>query len=338
MSSDVTTDGVRGARPGRDAPAGADPADRRAPRRRRRGRGEERMVPEAEFQSYYGKPILNTPVWKTPDIPGYLFLGGLAGGSSLLAAGAHATGRTALATRSKVAATAAIAASAAALVHDLGRPSRFLNMLRTFKPTSPMSMGSWLLAAYGPAAGVSALSDLSKRAPRLGTVATASAAAMAPGVAAYTGALLADTAVPAWHDAYRELPFVFVGSAATAAGGLGLLMSGAADEAPARRMATIGWLTEATSSQRMEQRLGMVAEPYRHGRGGNYMVAGKVLSALGVVGAHLGRRHPVARRLSGAAMIAASACTRFGVFHAGLRSADDPRYTVVPQRERRAEG
>lgn len=299
---------------------------------------EKTMVPRAEFESYYGKPILNRPVWKTPDVPAYLFLGGLAGGSSLLAAGAQVTGNPILATRSKVAAVVAVAASGGALVHDLGRPARFLNMLRTFKPSSPMSMGSWLLAAYGPATGVAALSAITGRAPRGGAAATATAAALAPAVAAYTGALLADTAVPAWHDAHRELPFVFVGSAATAAGGLGLLTSPADRSAPARRLATIGWAAEAASSELMERRLGMVAEPYRTGTGGRFLKAAKVLGVLGVAGAHLGRRSRVTTALSGAALMGASLGTRFGVFHAGIASAEDPRYTVVPQRERLGDG
>lgn len=324
MGSDVTRDGVRGQVPGRD---GDGP-------RREKGRGEERMVPRAEFESYYGKPILNAPVWKTPDVPGYLFLGGLAAGSSLLAAGAQLSGRPILASRSKSAAVVAVAASGAALVHDLGRPARFLNMLRTFKPSSPMSMGSWLLAVYGPATGVAALSARSGRAPRSGAAATAGAAVLAPTIAAYTAALLSDTAVPAWHDAYRELPFVFVGSAATAAGGLGLLTAPQDEASPARRLATIGWATEAASSELMERRLGMVAEPYQGGRGGRFMKAGKVLSALGVAGAHLGRRNHLATVASGAALLGASLCTRFGVFHAGLDSAGDPKYTVIPQRER----
>ena len=104
------------------------------------------MVPRAEFRSYYGRPILKEPVWKTPDVPGYLFLGGLAGASSVLAAFAQASGNRGLARTSKVGATAAIGLSTVALVHDLGRPARFLNMLRVFKPSSPMSVGSWLLA------------------------------------------------------------------------------------------------------------------------------------------------------------------------------------------------
>ena len=276
-------------------------------------------------------------MWRSPEIPGYLFLGGLAGGSSLLAAGAHLTGRSTLADRTKLVAVAAIAGSAAALVKDLGRPERFLNMLRVLKPSSPMSVGSWLLAAYGPATGVAALSALTGRLRRLGGAATAGAAVLGPAVASYTAALLADTAVPAWHDAHRELPFVFVGSAGVAAGGFGLAVASVDDAGPARRMATLGWVTEVVSSELMERRLGMVGEPYREGLGGRYLKAGKALAVAGIVGSHLGKRSRLGNLASGVALAAASACTRFGVFHAGLASAEDPRYTVVPQRERRAD-
>ncbi len=46
-----------------------------------------------------------------------------------------------------------ISLSFVALVHDLGKPSRFVNMLRVAKPTSPMSVGTWILSVYGPVAG-----------------------------------------------------------------------------------------------------------------------------------------------------------------------------------------
>ena len=80
--------------------------------------------------------------------------------------------------------------------------------------------------------------------------------------------------------------------------------------------------------------MGMVAEPYRSGKAGAYMKAGQILSALGIACAVFGRRNQIAGRLAGAAFVAASAATRWGIFHAGLASADDPKYTVVPQRER----
>jgi len=337
--SDVTRQGLRGAQPDRDAMTGVN-----RPGRRWRGkrRAEQPMVPRAEFTSYYGKPILNSPVWESPDIPGYLFLGGLAGGASLLGAGSHLTGRKVLGQVAKTGAFAAGAVSVIALIHDLGRPARFLNMMRMFKVTSPMSVGSWLLSGYVPAAGVAALTALTGRLPRIGGAATAGSALLGPGVAAYTAALVSNTAVPAWHDGYPEMPFVFTGSGMMAAGGLGLLSAvlpggSPAEAEPARNLALLGSAMETAALQRMEHRLGMVAEPYSEGRGGAYMKAGKALAACGAAGALLSGRSRVAAALAGAALLAASAATRWGVYHAGLASAGDPKYTVVPQRQRLAE-
>jgi hypothetical protein len=124
------------------------------------GAGQRRpTVPAAEFTSYYNLPVINKPVWASPDIPVYLFLGGLAGAASLLGAGAQATGRSALGRVSKAGAFSAGVLSLVGLVHNLGRPSRFLNMLRVFKVTSPMNVGSWILAGYVPLAGVAATGD-----------------------------------------------------------------------------------------------------------------------------------------------------------------------------------
>ncbi|HXT91738.1 MAG TPA: NrfD/PsrC family molybdoenzyme membrane anchor subunit [Trebonia sp.] len=316
-----------------------------ARRWRRRGKAERPMVPKAEFTSYYGKPILNPPVWKARDVGGYLFLGGLAGGSSLLAAGADLTGRPNLSRVAKSGALTAGMMSVAALVHDLGRPARFVNMMRVFKVTSPLSVGSWLLGGYVPAAGVAAGTALTGRLPRIGAAATATAALLGPAVASYTAALISDTAVPAWHDGYPEMPFVFTGSAAMAAGGLGLLAAPTEESGPARNLALVGQVIEMTAFERMTHRIGMVAEPYHTGRAAMYVRAGQVLGALGATGAALtgipavaaGRRRRVLAALSGAALMGASLATRLGVFHAGLASAKDPKYTVVPQRQRLTE-
>jgi hypothetical protein len=329
-STAVTREGLRGGRPDREAPTGAQGRSGR----RRGPRGEQPMVPPAEFSSYYGKPVINSPVWEAPDIPGYLFLGGLAGASSLLGAGAQATGLPALARASKVGAVTGGLLSLAALVHDLGRPKRFLHMLRVIKVTSPMSVGSWLLAGYVPLAGIAAAAAVTGRVPRIGAVATGGAALLGPAVASYTAALISDTAVPAWHDGHREMPYVFVGSAATAAGGLGLLAAPTAQHGPARALALVGVAGELSAFEWMKRRMGMVAEPYSRGTGGRYVRVGQALSVAGAAGALLGRRNRLASALSGAALLAASACTRWGIFHAGMDSARDPRYTVEPQRER----
>ncbi len=157
-------------------------------------------------------------------------------------------------------------------------------------------------------------------------------------MAAYTAALISDTAVPAWHEGHREMPFVFTGSAAMAAGGFGLLAAPPGESQPARALALFGVGTEAIAFERMTRRAGLAAEPYRSGRGGAYIRAGQALSVLGVAGALLGgtggKRGRAISALAGTSLLAASAATRWGIFHAGLASARDPAYTVVPQRDR----
>jgi formate-dependent nitrite reductase membrane component NrfD len=303
------------------------------------------MVPPAEFGSYYGRPIVKASPWEA-DIPAYLFLGGLAGGSSLLAAGADLTGRPGLRRVTRVSALAAVGVSFAALVHDLGRPSRFHHMLRVVKITSPMSVGTWILTVYSPMAGLAAVSEarhvlpgrLARLAPVLGPAGRAAgvvAAGLAPALASYTAVLLADTASPSWHDAYRHLPFVFVGSASAAAGGLGMITAPLAESGPARALAVGGAALDLVVTARMEARMGLSAEPMHRGRAGRYLSAARILTAAGgVLAVVVGRRRRSGAVAAGASLLAGSWCTRFGIFHAGQQSARDPRYTVVPQRRR----
>lgn len=339
----VTTRGLEGAKPGREAPPGAKRPARGAPGDRggrgKRGRRGARSAAEAEFRSYYGLPVLNKPVWEAREIAGYLFLGGLAGASSVVALGAQLTGRPGLARGAKAGAAAAVGLSLAALVKDLGRPGRFLNMLRVFKPTSPMSVGTWLLTGYAPAALASAGSDISGLLPAAGTAATCAAAALGPAVASYTGVLLADTAVPAWHDARRELPFLFVSSAATAAAGLGLACAADDETAPVRNLALIGGTAELTAETLLERRLEPVVRgAYHDGIAGALLRTAKVLTVAGSLGAAFSARSRSVRLASAAALLAASACTRFGVYHAGAASAENPAATIEPQRTRLAAG
>ena len=316
-------------------------AGRNGGRRARNGRGrgsgrggEQFMVPRAEFRSYYGRPVIKEPVWKEPDVPAYLFFGGLAGASSVLGAAAQLTGRPGLTRAAKVAALGGISVSTLALINDLGRPARFHHMLRIFKLSSPMSVGSWILSAYGPAAGAAALSDLTGILPAAGVAATAGAALLGPAVTTYTAVLLCDTAVPAWHEAHREMPYVFAGSAASAAGGFGLLAAPAREAEPARRLAIIGAAVELTAKKLLERRLQGRAEPYQTGRAGALLRAGEILTGCGLAGAGLSRRSRAGSAASGLALLAASALTRFGIFEAGRISARYPEYTIVPQRER----
>jgi hypothetical protein len=328
-----------------DATPGSAGGRRRGGRRKRGGGGDRSMVPEATFRSYYSRAIVKPAPWEA-DIPAYLFAGGLAAGSSLLAAGADLTGRPSLRRAGRLGAIGALSFSMAALVHDLGRPERFLNMLRVAKLTSPMSVGTWILSIYGPFAGAAAAAELVGMLPdgaRRGPLRLAAhvdrpagllAGLFAPPVAAYTAVLLSDTATPSWHAAYRELPFVFVGSAAAASAGFALVTAPLAETGPARRMAVGGAVLELLAERRMEHSMGIAAEPLHTGKAGKLMRASKTLTAAGAAGALLSGRSRALAVLSGAALLAGSACTRFGVFEAGQESARDPKYTVVPQRAR----
>jgi len=285
--------------------------------------------------SYYHRPILHRPRWEPLDIAGYLFLGGLAGASSVVAAAAQLTDRRQLARGAKCGSAAAIALSFVALVHDLGRPARFANMLRVFKVTSPMNLGSWLLSAFGPLSTVAAASAVTGVAPGLGACSTAGAAVLGPLVAAYTAALVSDTAVPSWHAGYREMPLVFVGSSAAAAAGLGLVVAPVAESAPLRHLGVLGGCGELLAERAMWRRMGQAAAPYREGTAGRFQRAAELLTVAGAVGAAtVSRCSRLAAAASGLALLGGSAATRFAIFHAGRQSVSDPRYVTDPQRAR----
>ncbi|RKT55762.1 NrfD/PsrC family molybdoenzyme membrane anchor subunit [Saccharothrix australiensis] len=296
--------------------------------------------PAPRFRSYYDRPVLQRPAWRWP-VPAYLFAGGLSAGSTLLAVGADLTGRPALRRAGRLGALASLGAGTVFLVADLGRPERFLHMLRVAKPTSPMSVGTWFLVAYGPGVGAAAAAEVLPARWRAGRLlrwlarpAGLSSAVFAPAVASYTAVLLSQTAVPAWHEAHPDLPFVFTGSAAASAGGLGMVCAPVSQAGPARVFAVAGAVAELVSSRVLESRLGLVREAYATGRAGRLRRWAELLTAGGAVGAALAGRSRCAAVLSGLALLAGSGLQRFGVFEAGVASTEDPKYVVVPQRER----
>ena len=312
------------------------------------GRGGDRlMVPEAEFSSYYGRPVVKPAPWKY-DIATYLFSGGVAAGSSMLAAGADLTGRPALRRTARLTSLAALGFSVAALVHDLGRPSRFLNMLRVAKLTSPMSVGH---LDPQPARPVRRGRDRSRgRRDAAGELAARTGGAGAQARPAGRRDRRASPR-PRWRPTppccsptprprrgtapTEELPFVFCASAAAASGGMGMIGSPVAQAGPgAAPSRSAGRWSELAAEQRMERSMGLAAEPLHQDKAGRLMRASKALTVAGAVGAVLGRRSRALSALSGAALMAGSLCTRLGVFEAGMQSARDPKYTVVPQRER----
>jgi hypothetical protein len=282
--------------------------------------------------SYYGKPILKPHVWK-PYIGWYFFTGGLAGGSSLLGLAARATGNAPLARSCSLIAAGAVGVSPALLIADLGRPQRFLNMLRVFKPTSPMSVGTWVLTATGGANTVGAACELLGVLPRVRRAAEVSSALLAPALCTYTAVLVADTSVPVWHEARRELPFVFACSAAASAGAAATLATRPPSAGPARRLAALGAGLGLAVGSVMERRLGMLAEPHRSGRAGQLGHAAKALQGAGAALVSIaGGTRLRGARLGAAMVLAGSACERLSILEAGRQSAEDPRFTVASQR------
>jgi Polysulphide reductase, NrfD len=287
---------------------------------------------ENGYRSYYGKPVVKEPVWE-PMIPAYFFFGGTAGASASLGLAARLTGNAALARAAMYANAVAIAVSPPLLIGDLGRPDRFLNMLRMFKVTSPMSVGTWIVSAGGLASGAAASLEILGRLPRAKLAAEATAGALGPFLATYTAALLADTSIPVWHEARRELPFIFAASSAASAGAACALLTSPSAARPARRLALAGAALELAASAAMQRRLGFLAEPYRHGRTRTLNTVARALSAAGALGMLGGRRRSAAVG-AGALLLAGSLVQRFAVFRAGFASARDPRYTIASQRHR----
>jgi formate-dependent nitrite reductase membrane component NrfD len=278
--------------------------------------------------------VLKEPVWK-PQIPWYFFTGGLAGGSSVLAFAARLAGNNTLARRAMYVGAAADLVNPVLLISDLGRPERFLNMFRVFKVTSPMSVGSWILGVSGAASSTGALLDATGRLKPLRRLAELLSAGSGGPLAVYTATLISDTAIPVWHEARRELPFLFGASAAASAGAAAAMVVPPAEAGPGRRLAIGGALVENAVMVAMERRLGFVGEPYHEGEAGGYakLAKGLTLGGAGML-ALAGRRSRLAAVVGGATVLAGEAALRWSVFKAGFQSARDPRYTVVPQRER----
>jgi formate-dependent nitrite reductase membrane component NrfD len=337
-------------------------ADVTRPRRKRRkggggwggGNREAAMVPEAEFTSYYGRQIIKSPTWKNPEVPIYFFLGGAAGTSSVIGALAEFTNRPTLARNAEYVAGIGGLASVVLLIDDLGRPERFLHMLRVFKPTSPLSVGSYILSPFSTFTSATAglrllglrpLADAATKVlpflpkvagsfPALRKLSAVAAAAFGGPMATYTAVLIANTAVPSWHAPHDELPFVFAGSAMAAGGGITMALTPVEEAGPSRKVALAGVAIELAAMQRVEHGHGLVSEPYHLGKAGRLLRAAKAATLSGAGITALAGKTRAGAVVGGALLAAGSLMTRMGVFEAGLASAKDPKYTVIPQRER----
>ena len=288
---------------------------------------------------YYGRPLLKPPVW-TWEIPTYFFVGGAAGAAAVIAEMAGRRGGDAGLTRdARWLAAAGGALSGPLLVADLGRPGRFLNMLRVFKPQSPMSAGVYVVMAFSAASAAAlAAHEAARRSeavlPRgLEAGASAAAALSGLGMATYTGVLLGATAVPAWATHVRLLPFHFAASGLAAA--VSLLELRGHTHRSLKRLAIGAAAAETLVGAHLETRTGRASEPLKHGRSGWLMRAAGVLSGpVPLLLRTLGRRSPHAAHVASIAMVAGSLLTRYAWISAGRASAADPREPLsLPERD-----
>ena len=304
---------------------------------RRGGRGDAPMVPEMRLTSYYGHPVIKRPVWQ-PEIGLYFFTGGLGGGSLLLAAASRRQGDDAVARRALLTGVAAVAVSPLLLIKDLGKPSRFLNMLRVAKVTSPMSVGSWVLTGAGGFAGIAASCEVLGILPRVRDTAEAAAAVLGAPLSTYTAALIANTAVPVWHEARRELPVIFASTSLATAGAASLLMNAPSRSVTARRLCVGGAVGSLVGMQVMERALGTTGVVYNEGTPHTAGRLSKLLTAVGAATVALGGRRRAGATLGAAAVLAGGLLERWSIFKAGVPSAADPKFTVEPQRKRLDDG
>jgi hypothetical protein len=274
-------------------------------------------------------PMMKPAVW-TWEVPLYFWFGGIAGGSSLIGLACDVAGDHRSAAVARKVALGAVMPGAPLLILDLGRPERFLNMLRVFKPRSPMSMGAWCLMCFSTVAGTAVAADLTGRekpARALGGV----LAFFGTYLGSYTGALLAATAVPVWGRSRLFLGPIFVCTATAngaAATRLVLVATGVPAGHPTHNalgtIETVAMAGELALSTINEKRLGRLAHSLDEGRPGTLFQAAKWMVRAGLA-LRLGRERggPWAHHCASVLYLLAGLAFRFAWVGAGRTSARD---------------
>ena len=301
--------------------------------RRVRGRRELTVEPHG--------PFIHAPVW-TWEVPVYFWFGGIASGASFVAVACDAVGDHEAAEWARKLTLGAVLPCAPLLIMDLGRPLRFLHMLRIFKVRSPMSMGAWCLSAFSASAGGTVLTDLAgpKKVSRIGGAITA---LLGTYLGSYTGVLLASTAVPVWNRSRAFLPGIFICTAAgggAAASRLLLAATGKPVGDPTREalgmVETAAMTTELVISEINERRLGRLGRALEEGRPGRWgrFARGCVLGGLGLRFARR-RGGPWVHHVASVLYLLAGLGFRFAWVEAGHASSNDDEAVALTARHPR---
>jgi hypothetical protein len=288
--------------------------------------------------TYYDLPAIKEPVW-TWEVPAYLYVGGAAGAAATLGAVLQlldGEDSARVIQRCRELAAAGTVVGSCLLIRDLGRPERFLNMLRVFKPRSPLNLGSWILASATGLSVGAALGGRVKGFRRLAGLAGLGAGAVGLPLSGYTAVLLSGTTVPVWKESRRTLPLLFVASATGAA--CSLIEMGDFDEeelTAVRRLGTVAQLAELAAAKAVEKESGRVAgvgEPLERGPSGTLWNLSSALTVASFVLDLVTGKSRSGRVASAAVGTAGSIALRFSLWLAGRASARDPRATFDSQR------
>jgi formate-dependent nitrite reductase membrane component NrfD len=274
-------------------------------------------------------PFLHPPVW-TWEVPLYFWFGGMASGSAFVAVACDVAGDHRSAAIARKVALGAVAPAPLLLIADLGRPERFLNMLRIFKPRSPMNMGAWCLVTFSGSAAAAVGADLIGR-PKAADALGVATAVLGSYLGSYTGVLLACTAVPVWARSRTVLGPAFVATATAtgaAATRLTLVACGLPHHHSTRRalgaIETAAMLGELSISQLGERRLGEAGESLRGGRPGVLFRLAKSLVVLGLSLRVVARRTgPREHDVASVVYLAAGLAFRYAWVYAGRASGAD---------------
>ncbi len=300
-----------------------------------------RRMRDAPVSDIHG-PFIHAPLWGW-EVATYFWFGGMASGSAFVSLACDAAGDHRSAAIARKVALGAVAPAPVLLIADLGRPERFLNMTRIFKPRSPMNTGAWCLLAFSGSGALAVGCDLIGR-PRIARTLGALTALLGSYLGSYTGVLLACTAVPLWSRSRTILGPAFVATATAtgaAATRLVLVASGLPHGHPTRRalgtIETAAMLTELSISALGERRLGDVAQALDRGRPGAYFRTAKSLVCIGLALRLLARRTgPREHELASVMYLAAGLLFRFAWVYAGRASASDDAIVAAVAHDRGA--
>lgn len=293
--------------------------------------------PQANPQNgYYRIPLLKEPPW-TWEIPLYFFVGGAAGAAGVIGAIADYTGADReLVCHARWVAAAGTVLSPALLISDLGRPERFLAMLRVFKPQSPMSVGVWTLLGFSGGAAAAAFAQFlrDRYGPSLPVRVmeqAGQAASLAFGLPFnnYTGVLIGATAIPVWNRSVGDLPLHF--SASGLGAGVGILELLGHDKNNALQALGLGAaLFETWEGIRIESHKHPSMHPLKRGLSGAITRTGGAFSGpiptlLRTASLFTKKNSRMLRRLAAGSSILGSLITRIAWIYAGHVSARDWR-------------